>query len=192
MSVDISIKEYREFVSENPYEEIWRQLYYFTDVNNVNEKIRKRFNIKDGLCKKYTENQAKEIPYPIIQAHNYFKSASQVDISVKPNLIYYGISSLAKALILFNFTDTQILYNDETEIRNLLKKEKEAHHGLDHNFSFKNLGKDISLQDILKSISCEIHKKPSSGEPYGHFKNFYNSIVPECFFVNTETRTYEH
>jgi hypothetical protein len=39
MDIDKLIKEFREFVSENPYEEIWRQLYYFTDVSKCKKII---------------------------------------------------------------------------------------------------------------------------------------------------------
>jgi len=172
MDIDISINEFREFVCENPYEEIWRQLYYFTDNNSVSGKIRERFKIKDGKYKNCSRNRAQKIAYSIIQADNYFKAARQVDVSVKPNLIYYGISSLANAVI---------LYNNEGDFSDLREKEKEEHHGLDKSF---NLNSADSLQDILRSISCTINKKPSSGRPYGHFKKFYKSIVHECVFVD--------
>jgi len=179
MDIDISIKEFREFVSENPYEEIWRQLYYFTDVDSVNKKIRQRLLIEDGKYGNDSRKQAQQLAYSIIQAKNYFESARHVDVSVKPNLIYYGMSSLANTVILYN--------NDGTfSLDHLRDKKKEEHHGLEKCF---NLRKDGSLQDILKSISCKIYKKLSSEEPYGHFKNFYNSIVHECVFVNSETNT---
>jgi len=196
MDIDISIKKFREFVSENPYEEIWRQLYYFTDVESVNEKIRKRFNLTEKEQKDQPKKRAQKIAYSIIQAHNYFKAASQVDVSVKPNLIYYGISSLANTVIEYN--------NDGKFSRDDLKEKKqEKHHGLDDMFSFKSLKKYATLQDILKNISCVIHTEPQKTyksyglladveydeenvelkKPYGHFKNFYNSIVPECVFT---------
>jgi len=174
MDIDISINEYREFVSENPYEEIWRQLYYFTDVDSVKEKIRKRFKIEEK-DETNSKKQAQQIAYSIIQAKNYFESARHVDVSVMPNLIYYGMSSLANTVILYN--------NDgESSLDYIRDVKKEQHHGLEKCF---DLRKDDSLQDISKSISCKIYKKPNSGEPYGHFKNFYNSIVPECVFFDT-------
>jgi hypothetical protein len=200
MDIDISINEYREFVSENPYEEIWRQLYYFTDVDSVNEKIRKRFNLKEKEQKDQPKRRAQKIAYSIIQAHNYFKAANQVDVSVKPNLIYYGISSLANTVIEYN-NDGKFSRGD------LQNKKQEKHHGLDDMFPFKSLKKDTPLQDILKNISCIIHTESQKTyksyglladveydeenmelkKPYGHFKDFYNSIVHECVFINSET-----
>ena len=196
MDIDISINEYREFVSENPYEEIWRQLYYFTDVDSVNEKIRKRFNLTEKEQRDQPKRRAQKIAYSIIQAHNYFKAASQVDVSVKPNLIYYGISSLANTVIEYN-------NNGEFSPDCLRDRKQEKHHGLDDKFSLK---KDASLQEILESISCIIHiesKKLDESyglladveydkenmeikKPYGHFRNFYNSIVPECVLIDAE------
>jgi hypothetical protein len=174
MDIDILIKKFREFISENPYEEIWRQLYYFTDVDSVNTKIRKRFKLEDGKHENDSKKQAQQLSYSIIQAKNYFESARYVDVSVKPNLIYYGMSSLANTVILYN--------NDgKFSLDYLRDTKKEEHHGLEKCF---DLRKDGSLQDILKSISCKIYKKPDSGEPYGHFKNFYKSIVPECVFFD--------
>ena len=167
MDTDISIQGYREIVSENPYKEMWNQLYYFTDVGSVNRDIRERFKLVKGEHKADTEKQAHQIAYTIMQADNYFKAAQEVDLSVKPNLIYYGMSSIANTVILYN--------NDgKFSLDYLRDKKKEKHHGLEDKFSPK---KDGSTEEILESISCEIYGKPGGedkGEPHGHFKNFYN------------------
>jgi len=183
IDIDNSIESYREIVCENPYNEIWNQLYYFTDTNSVDVKIKERLDPSDGKkFKDDTKKQAQQISYSIMQADNYFRSAQEVDLSVKPNLIYYGMSSLANTVILYN--------NDGTFSLDYLRaKKKETHHGLDLRFSSEASKRSASTKEILGGISCEIHKR--RGKPvcimykgtktaYGHFKNFYSSITYEC------------
>jgi len=177
MRIDISIKGYREIVCEDPYREVWNQLHYFTDVASVNSKIRERLGLEKGEHEGNTKKQARQITYSITQAENYFRAAQEVDISVKPNLIYYGISALANTVILYN--------NDgKFSLDYLRDKKQEQHHGLEKKFDLKE---DGSAEEIVEGISCKIYRRPEKPKgqekPYGHFKNFYNSIVRECIFL---------
>lgn len=183
MSIDNSIESYREIICENPYKEIWNQLRYFTDVDSVDRKIRERLSVEEGQHEDNTKKQAQQISYSIMQADNYFRSAQEVDLSVKPNLIYYGISSLANTVILYNNCG-------EFSLDYLREKKKEKHHGLEERLSSKARKKNASTEEILEGISCKIYKKqnePGKHIPYGHFKNFYNSIIPECIFLDVKT-----
>jgi len=167
MNMDNSIKDYREIITENPYKEMWNHLNYFADADYVDKKVRERFELKDGKHVNCTKKRAKSIAYSMQQAHNYFRASQEVDLSVKPVLIYYGMVSLANVIFLYNLDS--------------LKSPKiERDHGLELK-PINDSGN--STQGILENISCEICKNKDSGQPYGHFKNFYNSIVPECVFV---------
>lgn len=92
--------------TENPINEIWKQLKFVSYKENCKNlligKIKSGrtllFNPPDpSLDKKVTE-----ISMCIQQGIEYFAAANKVSINTSPLLIYYGILSLAKALIVAN------------------------------------------------------------------------------------------
>lgn len=92
----------RYIYSENPYQKMWDTFVYFESepatknfLNNIYEKN----GFKKEANKFAFQNTFKFI-YFIKQAKEYFFSAKQSSILVKPLLIYYGMMSLMKAVIL--------------------------------------------------------------------------------------------
>lgn len=61
--------------------------------------VRKLYKEKHGW--QLNAELAREIAAPFIQARHYFNSAGRADRSVKPLLLYYGVFSLSRGLILF-------------------------------------------------------------------------------------------
>jgi hypothetical protein len=61
--------------------------------------VRTRYFLKHG----WTPNAAhsREITAPFIQARHYYNSAANADRTVKPLLLYYGVVSLSRGLVLF-------------------------------------------------------------------------------------------
>jgi len=95
------MKNIKNIYCEDPYQKMWDTLVFFES-----EPITKNF-----LIKLYDENGHKDsfklafvntskFIYFIKQAKEYFISANKSNILVKPLLIYYGMMSLIKAVIL--------------------------------------------------------------------------------------------
>jgi hypothetical protein len=63
------------------------------------ELMRVRYHAKHG--RDANAAHAREIASPFIQARHYYDAAAAADRTVKPLLLYYGVVSLSRALVLF-------------------------------------------------------------------------------------------
>ena len=91
----------RKIFSENPYQKMWDTFVFFESEPTTKEYLHKKYtgnNFTDGF--KYAFLNTSKFIYFIKQAKEYFFSAEKSNILVKPLLIYYGMMSLIKALIL--------------------------------------------------------------------------------------------
>ncbi len=95
------MKPIHRIYSENPYQKMWDTFVYFESepttkqfLQMIYEKTDKNHGYKHAFA-----NTSKFI-YFIKQGKEYFFSASKSDLLVKPLLIYYGMMSLLKAVIL--------------------------------------------------------------------------------------------
>lgn len=61
--------------------------------------VRQRYHAKHGRTPNAAH--AREIAAPFIQARRYYDAAANADRAVKPLLIYYGVVSLSRGLVLF-------------------------------------------------------------------------------------------
>lgn len=61
--------------------------------------VRKRYQAKHG--RELNPTLGREIAAPFIQARHYYHSAASADRTVKPLLLYYGVVSLSRGLVLF-------------------------------------------------------------------------------------------
>lgn len=98
--------------SESPYEAIWDNLRVLqqpsamTAVLTGETGARVAESIFDFEA---AERKAQEISYLIIQAEEYFRAADVVTLATKPLPLYYGMLTLAKALILAWDRDASLL-----------------------------------------------------------------------------------
>src|SRR4029077_18676377 len=69
--------------------------------------------------------QAAQIRYCILQGKEYFTAARHVGIATRPNLLYYGLSALAQAIILLRGGGTYSF--DYIRSKGQIK----GHHGLE-------------------------------------------------------------
>lgn len=95
------MKPIRQIYSENPYQKIWDTFVFFESEPTTKQfllDIYEKENIKDSF--KYAFQNTSKFIYFIKQAKEYFYSAEKSSILVKPLLIYYGMMSLIKAVIL--------------------------------------------------------------------------------------------
>jgi len=93
--------EKRLIYSESPYQKMWDTFVYFESEPTTKqflENIYKNSGFKDSH--KYAYQNTSKLIYFIKQAKEYFHSANNSNILVKPLLIYYGMMSLIKTVIL--------------------------------------------------------------------------------------------
>lgn len=75
---------------------IWNYLRYCENIQNLAEY----YKLNTGLDA--NETRLKHVKHCLVHARNYFQSARDAAIDVRPLIMYYGISCFAKAIILFH------------------------------------------------------------------------------------------
>lgn len=164
------IESFNDISSENPIEQIWKLLRFFRDIPSVSDKIRSIHGKTKGEFEPDIKKQARQIGYCIRQAEEYFHASSQVGLSTRPLLLYYGAVSLSQALVLLRKDGTYSL-----DARR--KTRKHNHHGLN---PLKGLIEtahlDAGTENFLSQIQCDCHIE--NDIPWGQFALFYQSLVP--------------
>jgi hypothetical protein len=165
--------------TENPYETMWSHLRLLSHVTNAEALLRGELGPKGSLASPSSpllEVKARQVAYCILQAYEYYQAAQAVTIHTSPLLYFYGMLSLAKAVIIAKEPTTVL---DDIKYHGLkvdkftqsVKLEEQA--AVAHGGVFEHLcsviqkstchrGAVIKLKDIL-SISPEL------GEMYERF-----------------------
>ena len=91
--------------SENPNNDLWNHIKFFSSEHNCRKLL--KGEIKGGrpliyLDSPELEKKVKQITMCLKQATEYFAAANEVSINTSPLLLFYGMLSLAKVLIVFN------------------------------------------------------------------------------------------
>ena len=100
--------------SENPKKDMLQHLEMFAYKNNCKKLISGKIEANRSIKitdRKILNKKAEEISFCIKQGIEFFKNSENADISISPLLIYYGILSLSKALIISN-SDKDIYLDD--------------------------------------------------------------------------------
>lgn len=151
---------------ENTYEESWRRLMEYANVELAIDAIdaieREKGTPKSSRDKNDYKNRAEEARVSLLQAKEYFEAAKSSSLFTQPNHLYYGMVALSTACML-------IRGGREKTLEYLRKDSVNKHHGLSFSFtSSKNKSKeDIKLLD---NSFIEIY-------PNGHFKNWYETLI---------------
>jgi site-specific DNA-adenine methylase len=141
----------RLLTSGNPKAEIWRFLRYFLHGPTIETLIQEIQSVKGYEAD--VKKQAEQIAYSIRQAEEYFKASDNVSLITRPLLLYYGIATLSRALVLLK-------RNGEYSLDYLRKKRKHKHHGLSHD-DFDNLPSK-SVGDFFGKIYCKVNTKDNT------------------------------
>lgn len=92
--------------SENPKKDIFQHLEMLSYSKNCEKllcgKIKSNRKIKSSKISSIERKKAKEISFCIKQGIEFFKNSEKADISISPLLIYYGMLSFSKAIIISN------------------------------------------------------------------------------------------
>jgi len=91
--------------TNQPYQAMWDHLKILSFKANVKSLLSGKIQSKRKLTfltDDILERKSAQVAYSIGQAHQYFKAADDVNISTSPLLYFYGMLSLAKALVVAN------------------------------------------------------------------------------------------
>jgi len=195
--------------TENPINEMWKQLKFISYKENCRNLLIGK--IKSGRTLIYSttdtilERKIDEISMCIQQGIEYFDAANRITINTSPLLVYYGMLSLAKALVVANSKDTFI---DDIKYHGLstrpVNAELEAFRSdktnwcIENEFAVVNSGVFNSLNTLINpsrvlhkdsiiniknSISCVPEMKAL-------FEKFYNEHS-NSFDMYTELKEFE-
>ncbi|MEZ2339235.1 YaaC family protein [Mucilaginibacter sp. RCC_168] len=89
--------------------QIWREISMLTDFRLIKEKLKKEARSANlAMTDEFASQKAKDIQYCIKQAKEYFLSSKSATLVIKPTLIYYGLISLAAALVIVRDRDKSL------------------------------------------------------------------------------------
>lgn len=120
------------------------------------------------------KKQAANIRHCILQAKEYFGAASLASLATKPNLLYYGISSLAYTI--------PLLKGDGCESFDYKRKSGKGHHGLV--LVTAPSAKDAPMAYAAQKLTSRVNGRRS--EPHGTFADLLRFMGPEPVFSRTE------
>ncbi len=148
--------------SENIYDESWRRLLEFANVELAIEAI----SSIHGKASKSTlpnyKKQAEQARVALLQAKEYFEAAKVSSLYTQPNHLYYGSVALSTACML-------VRGDGKKSLDVLRQNSKNSSHGLDFTFSSDIRQSKIGL-NLLDSSYVKIH-------PNGHFSNWYSTLL---------------
>lgn len=144
--------------------QIWQEIYTLSDLRIIKKRLKIQAKSESNpLTDDFATQKAKDIQFCVKQAKDYFSSSKHSSILIKPTLIYYGLISLAAALIIYKQRDKS------------LDSMKESH-GLKDKYpnTLQNVySGNLSRTEILK-ISAEI-------QPNGTFVTLKDINLSEFF-----------
>src|SRR5688572_12046122 len=196
--------------TETPIRDIWEHLKFLAVEHNCKGLLSGK--IKSGRKLIYSDSnvvnrKAKEISMCIRQAFEYFQAAEQATINTSPLILFYGMLSLSKALIVANSEDIylrDIKYHGLTDRpkHSSLKdyQDKEESWQMENEYAVTDAGVFGHLTKILDGFDFpkysvieykEILK--CIPELYGMFKKYYNedtNILPLYTHAEETTPSY--
>lgn len=167
---------YKETLTESPIDQIWKELRLFLDVDLSTDHIRSIQKIDDETFYKQLKNirkQAIQIGFCIKQAEEYFYSSKNVSLATRPLLLYYGATSLSKALTLLKL-------DGDYSIDRLRDGDKHNHHGLELLKDFSSITNfNLKPDEFFKILKCKINYHTRKKIPWGHYPLVYQSLSPD-------------
>jgi len=189
--------------TDNIYETVWNHLNLFAYPTNVNRlltgEIASNRNIKYD-DQETIDRKSRQIAYSISQAFEYFKAADTISINTSPLLYFYGMLSLAKALIVANNPD---IFLDDVKYHGLYVRpitddlrhyvEDQSMWSIDREFAVSNEGVFKHLTDLIHSFklpdsSIIFYKSLLSVDPeLSEIYIKYYQEKPNCQYLSHHT-----
>lgn len=143
--------------SENPKKDMLQHLEMLTYAKNCQKLLYKKMSSKRDLNKTIINKKANEVSFCIKQGIEFFKNAEDADISISPLLLYYGILSFSKALIITHSSED--IFLDDIKYHGLstrpitqnqlYQKNKKIHWNLLNEYANTNNGVFLELSKIF-------------------------------------------
>ena len=160
-------------------ESVWQGFEFFRD--GIEDQLRYKLKLNRKRLSEEIKNYSDQIRYLIIQADAYFQTAGVADLSVKPNLLYYGVISLSYALFMYRLSD-------KVDAETLIDNRYQPHHGLKMVTYIKKFPhENCSINDMLSAFRAKILLK-NKDNSFGTFTKFYNSIETKYLFPDSVDR----
>ncbi len=157
-------------------ESVWQGFELFRD--GIEDQLRDKLKLNRKQLSEEIKNYSDRIKYLIVQADAYFQTVSVADLSVKPNLLYYGVISLSYALFMYRLAD-------KVDAQTLIANRYQPHHGLKMVTYIKNFPHEIcTINDLLSAFRAKILSK-NKDDSFGTFTKFYNSIETKYLFKDS-------
>lgn len=147
---------------ENTYEESWRRLLEFANVELAIEAISSIYGEPSKSTYSNYKKQAEQARVALLQAKEYFEASKLSSLYTQPNHLYYGTVALSTACML-------IRGDGKKSLDFLRRDSKNSNHGLDFTFS-----SDIRQSKIGLNLLGNSYIKVC---PNGHFANWYGTLV---------------
>ncbi len=87
--------------SRNPHAEVWRRIMELCNEDSALEAII-RLHGEPGKHRDNFRKQARHLHGALLQARDYFRAAEESTLATSPNHLYYGMASLATAMMLLH------------------------------------------------------------------------------------------
>jgi hypothetical protein len=162
-------------VADNVYDEAWRRLLEFANIElTIEDIINRHGRPKKGDQENYRK-QAQQVRVCVLQAKEYFEAARHSSLFTSPNHFYYGMVALSSMAML-------ILGSGSKSLDYLRRDSKNSHHGL--NFS---TGCDSS--QAAKGLLL-VEKSWATILPAGHFINWYSTLPARVDHYVSQTKKF--
>ncbi len=142
--------------------ETWRRIMEFANTDLTIDALSRLHGIAGtNSLKSNYKKQAKQIRVSILQAREYFSAAESSSVITSPNHLYYGMVSLAAAIML-------LCGDGEKALDKLRRTPGNRHHGLDFstNVSASTCGQDLK---IFRESQVVVRRD-------GFFLNWYRTL----------------
>lgn len=195
---------FESITSDDKVTTVWKRLRAFCDRQYTQQCICEKQliseeDLKQGSTRRDVEKQADQVGMCIQQAQQYFQASNQVDLTTRPNLLYYGIVALSRALVM-------LCKNGCFSLDYLRKRKLHTDHGLRLIANkLEMIPKSDTTKNILESVLCQVfalrNDERSPGEqgsrnppdkdpgqsypimPWGTFWLFWDCLVPCSFRI---------
>ena len=163
--------------THNVEHEVWRRLLEYANDEIVYEKLEdKHGTATSARVKANYKKQARQIRVALLQAKEYFDIAQTSNITTKPNHLFYGMTSLSTAVMLF--------LGDGNKSLDVLRNNKS---NLSHGLQFTTGANAATSKNGLTLLN-ESYVKIL---PNGFFKNWYETL-PSQKKVTAKTEVYRN
>jgi hypothetical protein len=158
--------------------ETWRRLLEFANIEIAEEAISFRHGeAPDKRRRQQYRKQASQLRVALLQAHEYFDAAEKTSLITSPNHVYYGLLSLASAVML-------LLGTGEHSYDALRANTRSRHHGLVFTVgpSARAAGQGTEL---LRASHVEIIDR-------GHFPTWHSLLPRQLVAIGLVRRHHHH